>query len=850
MKWFLAAILMLSSAGRAELAVRAFCEERWKDDDLALFVPQRQELICRSGAGGPWGFSFAGFQTAHRGPIDLEVMGSGGYESHDVFSIAALSLDFGREGGGWSQRTLLGLGLIGAARPTHPPGWGVGAAGKTVCRGSLLNAGPKPQRVKIDPSKYAPADWDGRLWIGLLLHNAGAGKSLSARIIDPPSAAAPAGLNDAQQWKLLSDHQRQFLRRAVDEIEHTAARPPPMEGLAEEMKPYAAAAVEADNPPTDALRRALDSYDKSPAGAQGFLKLAEDFFAWQQRANQPRPADKLNAFFNNWKADGSFGKELGCVIRAASNLEKVGLSDLDSGRIFSPSQPIEISAARHEYEGFQIVLTPLPGCTEHVTVHAGDLTGPGGTIPPSAVTINAVGYVRIFGNRLVPDPLLIGDVPALKPGENQPIWVTVHVPPATRAGEYLGKITINDLAIPVKLRVRDFDIPKKISLRSSFWMFRDQINRFYHLDEVSLDDYLEWIDCALAHRVNPIDVYEGYCKPLLDISLPEQKWDAKNTTHIGTPNPHPDFSKWDRYLDRMVAGGASTLHLGTTHHFGNFFKPDANTEGTPLHIERVKRAVAIMAEHYKQRGLFDMHYLQLRDETSESASVNVYRGVHGAFPDVKLLLTVPSPEARPFVRIACPQTPGLDVRWRDEAHARGDEYWWYVCLSPPDPYANLMLHQSAPQHRALFWQTWSNHVDGLLYWGMNFWSWYESKWPADVKYQTQRVPPEGAPSVIPLPDAPGDGFSIYPGRTPGEPMSSIRLEAIRDGEEDYEYFILLDKLIAKAEKSRAEALIEARAARDDAKKLVANMTEYERRPDPYLRIRDRIAESIERLAAK
>ena len=85
------------------------------------------------------------------------------------------------------------------------------------------------------------------------------------------------------------------------------------------------------------MRRALDSYDKSPAGAQGFLKLAEDFFAWQQRANQPRPADKLNAFFNNWKADGSFGKELGCVIRAASNLEKVGLSDLDSGRIFSPS---------------------------------------------------------------------------------------------------------------------------------------------------------------------------------------------------------------------------------------------------------------------------------------------------------------------------------------------------------------------------------------------------------------------------------------------------------------------------------------------------------------------------------
>jgi hypothetical protein len=45
----------------------------------------------------------------------------------------------------------------------------------------------------------------------------------------------------------------------------------------------------------------------------------------------------------------------------------------------------------------------------------------------------------------------------------------------------------------------------------------------------------------------------------------------------------------------MVAGGANTLNLGTTHHFGSFFKPDAKSEGTPQHVERVRQAVAIMA---------------------------------------------------------------------------------------------------------------------------------------------------------------------------------------------------------------------------------------------------------------
>ena len=49
----------------------------------------------------------------------------------------------------------------------------------------------------------------------------------------------------------------------------------------------------------------------------------------------------------------------------------------------------------------------------------------------------------------------------------------------------------------------------------------------------------------------------------------------------------------------------------------------AQFQETATHRKWTLRAVAIMAEHYKQRGLFDMHYLQLRDETSEPASVNV-----------------------------------------------------------------------------------------------------------------------------------------------------------------------------------------------------------------------------------
>jgi hypothetical protein len=397
------------------------------------------------------------------------------------------------------------------------------------------------------------------------------------------------------------------------------------------------------------------------------------------------------------------------------------------------------------------------------------------------------------------------------------------------------------------VKVRSFAIPKKISLRSSFWMFRDHLNRFYHLKEISIDDYLKWIDFALQHRINPIDVYEGDCDQLLDIIQNPQRGLDKQTH--GLPNPHPDFKNWDRYLDHMVAGGANTINLGMSHHFGSFFNDEQHPSGGPEQIARVEQAVRTLEDHAKSRGVLDLCYLQLRDETSAPDSLNVYRAVHKDFPELKLLLTAPSGDAKPMLAAPCPLTPGFDAGWRDEVHGKGGEYWWYVCVQPQDPWADLFIFQSGAQHRALFWQTWSHDVDGLLYWGLDFWSPYGMKWADDAKCQTTRIPPPDKQVVEALPDAPGDGFSMYPGPDPATPMSSIRLEGLRDGEEDYEYFIQLDRAIAAAEKNgdHQAALEQAKAARDDAKKLVANMTGYDKTAGPYLAIRERIGDAIEAL---
>jgi hypothetical protein len=533
------------------------------------------------------------------------------------------------------------------------------------------------------------------------------------------------------------------------------------------------------------------------------------------------------------------------------------LNDVRTGQVITDARdPIKISAAKHEYEGFQVVLTPLAGTDATVTASAGELKSEAGGVLPKP-KVNAVGYVRIFPKQpremLVPDPLLIGEIPQLKAGENQPMWVTVYAPPDATPGIYRGAVAIASgekrVEVPLEVRVRDFVIPKKISLRSSFWMFREQINRFYHVKEVELDDYLNWIDMALEHRLNPIDVFEGRCGQLLDIINQPTATTKPEGSLRGTPNETPDFTKWDRYIERMIAGGASTIHLGQTHHQGSMFVSDPKEISTPRQVEDVVKALKILEKHYQERGWMGLHYLQLRDETSAPDSLNVYRAVKKQMPALKLLLTAPSAEARPLLDIPCPLTPGFDPKWRDEAHKNGDEYWWYVCVAPRDPaWANFFLEQEGPKHRALFWQTWSHDVDGLLFWGMNYWRGYGVEWKTGTKGPTKRVPEPGEEdNYAPLPDCPGDGFMMYPGPTPAQPLSSVRLEIMRDGEEDFEYLKILDGLIATHPEKSAE-VAKAKDLEAEVRKVFENMTKYPLDPETYLKLRERIGDEIEALS--
>ena len=125
-----------------------------------------------------------------------------------------------------------------------------------------------------------------------------------------------------------------------------------------------------------------------------------------------------------------------------------------------------------------------------------------------------------------------------------------------------------------------------------------------------------------------------------------------------------------------------------------------------------------------------------------------------------------------------------------QAQENGEEVWWYVTRYPHYPEITLSISDPAVDHRIFFWQQKLYNVDGFLYYAVNDWFQNASEgWGWDKKKEVS------TDSYTPY-TVYGNGVLVYHGGKIGkihEPVESIRLEQIRDGIEDYDYFVLLDE---------------------------------------------------------
>ncbi len=131
-----------------------------------------------------------------------------------------------------------------------------------------------------------------------------------------------------------------------------------------------------------------------------------------------------------------------------------------------------------------------------------------------------------------------------------------------------------------------------------------------------------------------------------------------------------------------------------------------------------------------------------------------------------------------------------------ERRASGKEIWWYTYANAgADRMPGYLIDKTLADERVWGWLMEQWGVDGLLNWGTNRWgdaltgNGFRDPYKDPLSYRK------------PLPDgrvANGDTCLIYPGYYPrygltdpyAQPVSSLRLEALRDGFEDREYLRL------------------------------------------------------------
>lgn len=335
-----------------------------------------------------------------------------------------------------------------------------------------------------------------------------------------------------------------------------------------------------------------------------------------------------------------------------------------------------------------------------------------------------------------------------------------------------------------------------------------------------------------------------------------------------------DFSAWDNAMDRAINHyhfnsfrlsipglGGGTFHAISEPSLLGFKEDEPEY---PIILESYCKQ---MEKHLAERGWLDEAYVYWFDEPSPDQYAFVMNGFEKLkryCPRIPRMLTEqPESKLEGGPNIYCV----ISNLYRDDAsekrRAFGDKFWWYVCTGPKTPYCTLFIDHPATEMRVWLWQTWQRKIEGILVWQTNYWT-SSAAYPDPERPQNPYEDPMGWTSGYSTPKGQkrpwgnGDGRFIYPplaaadahpaGPVLDGPVDSIRWEMLRDGIEDYEYLVILEKLLkAKKDKLTALQYKQYSILFDVPEAITKDMTTFTKDPAPIEARRDQIARAIAKL---
>lgn len=524
---------------------------------------------------------------------------------------------------------------------------------------------------------------------------------------------------------------------------------------------------------------------------------------------------------------------------------------------------VEISVARNEWVSFQVLLRsdkPIKA----VRLEADELREPGGAIlrlsesrcyRQHQLHLETGTYRNsAFKPDWYPDPLIpfqhsltgkaLGsarfvavpfDLPA---DETHGFWVDLYVPAATAAGDYQGVYRVisddgSNVEIPVRLTVWDFALPSTPTLVTAFGSPAQRMRSYYRqrTGEAGEREPADWqaveTQCAQLlseHRINatppaellrPVLQGDGSFKtPSRHVQALRGFVDRYHVNAIQVPHPSavikgPEIER-DKLRAWLAAFDRAAKELDRPQVvFFVYLKDEPNTEEDYRYVQKWGRAIR-EAESVVQVMVVE----QTWTEPGKGGADSAWGDLYGA------------------VDIWCPL---FSLRRRDSAAKRqalGETIWTYtaLCQGTPTPWWHIdfpLLNYRVPA-----WMAWRDGIKGLLYWGgMSYWRQTDDPWVQTPIYIGRGALQQGRKGIL----FNGEGSLVYPARAIGCDgiVPTVRLKALRDAIEDYEYLALLSRLGKSGEAAR------------EVRRLTNSWFQWDKDPTVYERARADLAGMIE-----
>lgn len=494
-----------------------------------------------------------------------------------------------------------------------------------------------------------------------------------------------------------------------------------------------------------------------------------------------------------------------------------------------------LEMARGEVEHLQAVVVPYGVEMSQVGLKISSVKAPDGSavaddqlkasVAPigSLYTTPTGAYGRPTPTGWTPDPirsdLTAVDIPN---GDVQSYLVSLESSRDLAPGTYQVTVVVSaegqpDRRLTVSVTVWGTVIPETSTLRTSFQFTPWLLDDVYGMDDPDpkREMTVKYWDFLAEHKIQPDQIY----------------------TVDGDPTPKPPADKFvPQPVERITY---IRDHYGLTQFTAMYLwhglldpdKPETWDAQIDVWLGQLETAMA----EYEKAGVADKAVVYGFDEVTGpmlEAAQRTFARVKERFPDLPIMTTLrddslgEDTELTGLVDVWVPWIDGYRQDVADQARERGDKVWWYHAISTRYPQPNWFNGYPPIDSRMLMGpMSHQAGVEGVLYYAINRWLLADR---GDQLLLDDGILSDWNPATYH--GTAGDGSLFYPGAD--GPLSSLRLENVRDGLEDHS---LMEQLKVSIEehpdaprglRARAEKLLGATDIVTDSRNFTEDPAEY------------------------